>query len=145
MSTCPRCQASMVQRTATPAQATAPITADVCDQCGGLWLDGAELGHVSPALGGLPMRLAEIAGVAVESPIACPRCRGVMMLFDLLDVAVDLCTQCQGVWLDGGEYEALGRAEGSTEAPQQTARKSPGTVSCKACGRKMPLSGSYYT
>jgi Zn-finger nucleic acid-binding protein len=52
-------------------------------------------------------RLVNFPEVGEESPIACPRCGGLMRLRHEGDVEVDFCTQCKGVWLDLGEDEAL--------------------------------------
>lgn len=36
----------------------------------------------------------------------------------LMDVSIDVCPSCRGVWLDGSEYEALARAAALEGAPQ---------------------------
>lgn len=131
------------------------MTADLCVGCNGIWFDGAELAQVSPALGGLPERRAEIAAAGRASGIACPRCSARMTEVELLDVPLDICEECAGVWLDGGEYEALARAadreEGLPAPPaaqdRSAAAKAQRTraVACKQCGVTAPLEKTYLT
>ncbi|RLB46779.1 MAG: hypothetical protein DRI90_27015, partial [Deltaproteobacteria bacterium] len=52
------------------------------------------------------------------------------------DVSVDWCQTCFGVWLDGGEYQALA---------QQKRKSRPATVVCYACRKEVPLGDTYYT
>jgi Zn-finger nucleic acid-binding protein len=126
---------------ATPPGGAAELTVDVCGACSGFWLDGSELAIASLALGGLPYRLSEIAQHATPGEFACPRCRSLILTFDLLDVAVDLCRECQGLWLDGGEFQRLATAgQEPAERP-----KIPESVSCKGCSRIVALAESYYS
>ncbi len=37
----------------------------------------------------------------------CPRCHGPMKVATRMDVELDFCPQCRGIWLDGGELEKL--------------------------------------
>ncbi len=37
----------------------------------------------------------------------CPMCHEAMITLELADVEIDHCTSCGGIWLDGGELEAL--------------------------------------
>lgn len=39
--------------------------------------------------------------------LECPACREAMIAVEYGDVEVDTCVACGGVWLDGGELEAL--------------------------------------
>ncbi len=141
---CPRCTTPLSVRTASPGPEAAPVSADVCDACGGIWLDGAELAQVSPSLGGLPFRAAEIAEIAIGSDLACPRCSAGMRSFDLLDVPIDACRECQGVWLDGGEYEAMKRAE-TGEATGAAPAPAPAALRCSSCGAEIARDKSYFS
>jgi hypothetical protein len=44
----------------------------------------------------------------------CPKCGRDLVEIDYRDLKVDKCTGCEGVWLDPGELEAVGRVERST-------------------------------
>ncbi len=37
----------------------------------------------------------------------CPRCKVSLIKTKKLDIPVDYCPQCRGVWLDGGEMEKI--------------------------------------
>jgi Zn-finger nucleic acid-binding protein len=37
----------------------------------------------------------------------CPVCKNAMITLELQDVEIDLCTECDGIWLDAGELEML--------------------------------------
>lgn len=154
---CPRCHAAMSARTAAVQPEASPVTADLCPQCNGLWFDGAELGDVSAALGGLPRRSAEIAEKGEKSAIHCPRCNSAMREVALLDVPIDVCAGCSGVWLDGGEYEALSRAadlgEGLSPPPIPAGRDRSAAVRarqtqqirCAKCSAVTALEKTYMT
>lgn len=143
-----------IRTAAVQPEATA-VTADLCPQCHGLWFDGAELGEVSAVLGGLPQRKDEIARAGTGSAIACPRCKGAMGEVALLDVPIDVCGDCSGVWLDGGEYESLSRAadqeEGLSPPPPahdfRAAAKAQREqqIRCAKCKSTAPLDKTYMT
>jgi uncharacterized protein len=86
-----------------------------CAGCQGIWFDKGELGgllgrettRIAPLMGGDdPADLDDVAG-------RCPRDR--QRLLRVLSarnqqVWIDTCRICQGIWLDGGEFERLKRA-----------------------------------
>lgn len=37
----------------------------------------------------------------------CPVCHNAMITLELAQVEIDHCVECGGIWLDGGELEAL--------------------------------------
>lgn len=37
----------------------------------------------------------------------CPVCKTPMIVLELDQVEIDYCTECRGIWLDGGELEIL--------------------------------------
>ena len=39
--------------------------------------------------------------------LECPTCREPMIVVEYRDVEIDMCLACNGIWLDGGELEAL--------------------------------------
>lgn len=78
----------------------------VCDDCEGLWLDRHALDDVCPTLSHLPDRRGEaiLTGQRGAGIAACPRCQAVPVELSILEVAIDFCPGCGGVWFDGGEY-----------------------------------------
>ncbi len=149
----------MVPRIAEPRPGAKPVRADVCRACGGIWLDEYELAEVSDPLGGLPFRMAEIAelGAPGKHLATCPRCHAVPVEVAVLDVALDVCPGCKGVWLDGGEYEALARATALEAAQKAEAtgsyRVAPnaakavkhGLFDCPRCAKEKPTSEGMLT
>jgi len=138
---CPRCALSLGTVNATPRPDAPALSVDVCAQCAGLWLDGAELAPALPALGGLPHRMRELAQVATPGGFACPRCRGLMLSFGLLETPIDFCRDCHGVWLDGGEFAKLAAPPG----PASARPAPPKEVACRGCGATVPLEATYYS
>jgi Zn-finger nucleic acid-binding protein len=92
-----------------PRDATLMATNDVegyryfsCEKCSGHWIPG----HAGRrALKGplLPL-LREQLG---ESAIQCPVCRKPLGIFRIEGCAVDVCRDCNGLWLDAGEILKL--------------------------------------
>jgi Zn-finger nucleic acid-binding protein len=92
------------------------VEVDHCEDCGGLWLDQSEL----PRL--LELKAAQVrelrrgqARTGVNSLKGkCPRCATELLRVASAlsrQVTVDKCPDCGGVWLDGGEFDALFSAE----------------------------------
>jgi Zn-finger nucleic acid-binding protein len=146
----------MDHRTAAARPGARAVDADVCARCGAIWLDGHELAEVSPELGGLPQRLDEIRamGAPGKGIPRCPRCGNEPLEIALLDVAIDVCPDCAGVWLDGGEYEALARAADEDDglAPRDPGAPvhgaavraaKTGEVDCVVCAAHLKLEEAY--
>jgi len=90
---------------------------DRCERCKGLFLDKGELDAI--------VEMVEIFDeVVIDEPeidtvpaqeiareILCPVDGSAMRPQDLGGVVVDLCDECGGVWLDGGELTAIKIAE----------------------------------
>jgi uncharacterized protein len=43
----------------------------------------------------------------------CPKCGMELIEIDYKDIKVDKCSECEGVWLDAGELEAVSKLEKS--------------------------------
>ncbi|MFW5653527.1 MAG: zf-TFIIB domain-containing protein [Planctomycetota bacterium] len=112
---CPICEAAM-----TPVQYEG-ITIDVCDLCGGEFLDQAELGHVvrvreqkfSPQMQKYILSRPPRFGLPEEQrerQISCPKCDGEMVVLNYggdSGIYIDRCRQCGGFWLDADELELI--------------------------------------
>lgn len=101
---CPRCE---VELDLERVEVLGPdVYIDVCPSCGGSWYDRGEVAKVTKDRR-LQSRLVEFPGVGRESDLSCPRCGGAMRVRSHLQVEVDACTECMGVWLDLGEADAM--------------------------------------
>ncbi|MCP4005602.1 MAG: hypothetical protein GY725_15540 [bacterium] len=89
-------------------------TVDWCKTCRGVWLDRNELGALIdvaiPDLG-IPRDAQE-----VRRP--CPRCHKAMYRFDYpqTEITVEMCKECNGIWLDKGEYQQIKSVRQTLEA-----------------------------
>lgn len=39
--------------------------------------------------------------------LICPRCKIEMNIINIHDIEIDVCSKCNGMWLDDGEIEKL--------------------------------------
>jgi len=152
---CPSCAVPMDEMPATPPEG-APVTVDVCSRCGGLWLDPNEIAVVVPQLE-VVKDLAQSLGTAARRGTgipACPRCFEAPVELNVLGLAVDHCTACGGIWLDGDEHTGFSQesdrlrglaAPGPTRGAYRTAAKAAqtGLVLCSSCGSETPLARTY--
>ncbi len=71
----------------------------------------------------------------------CPVCKSPLIILELNNVEIDHCTECHGIWLDGGELEIL--LEGSSEKDKllssfkidDNSKEKP--LRCPICRKKM--------
>ncbi len=141
---CPRCQVEMNVHHIQPPDHEQPIAIDECGQCGGFWLDKGEANHVCPLVAYLEKRHYEVLGLGIKGAgiKACPRCRDVPFEFRLLDIAVDYCPGCAGVWLEQQEADGNVNLESGAKAtsgrgPYRAIERSVSTESttCVGCSQ----------
>jgi Zn-finger nucleic acid-binding protein len=111
---CPRCAATLVR------VRVGGVETDVCEECGGLWLDRNELGRFDrPELAfgdALVAHLQQFPAQLLDHTIRlrCPQHRDVTMLrrpyAAHARVEIDQCPQCGGVWLDADELASIREA-----------------------------------
>ncbi len=71
----------------------------------------------------------------------CPVCKSPLVILELNKVEIDHCTNCDGIWLDGGELEIL--LEDETYKNELLASfhddkdSSEKKLKCPICGKKM--------
>ncbi len=113
---CPRDGAVLIAR-----NYEADIEVDECPKCDGRWLDEGELQRIQEtvervynqqlrAAPPLTARAYDMSREMSESALACPVCGKDMEREEYAhtsQVVIDLCTDCNGVWLDSGELERL--------------------------------------
>ncbi len=80
--------------------------ADVCPRCGGVWFDKGEITRLT---GDREVERLVVDYAAGASEFPCPRCARAMASRPVGDVAVDVCTNCHGVWFDRDELETVAR------------------------------------
>ncbi len=137
---CPRCQGSLSERWFSGQAGQADVKVELCDACSGVWIESRALPVLCPTLSHLPERRTEAALTGKEGGgiSACPGCKATPHEVRVLDVAVDFCTGCGGVWLDADEY-GESDAPNKTKKPAQTAYRAPPAAtadapSCAYCG-----------
>ncbi|MCE0555824.1 rhomboid family intramembrane serine protease [Motilimonas sp. E26] len=104
---CPCCKNQPLKQTQYQHQEV-----DVCTDCGGLWFEGGEL-EASYAdqqqQHSLKGNIGDYVGCSDRS---CPDCQHPLETFKIIDnfdVEIDLCTQCNGVWIDKDELKEVER------------------------------------
>lgn len=113
--TCPKCS-EVLERTDV-----AEVTIDICCGCGGLWLDKGELAALRDKANFWD--LAEVmlneSEADTEAPpssmrvdLHCPTCDGKLGTLRVGKHWIDVCLDCQGIWLDKGELEQTLKAIG---------------------------------
>lgn len=107
------------------------IGLDECPRCRGIWFDRQEFDRAVKILTGSYSKavqqevlLGEGTRLSSESPLPCPACESPMDTYHLEEAGIDVdhCPRCQGLWLDGGEFETLkGLVErGRVTIPEET-------------------------
>jgi uncharacterized protein len=104
---CPRCDKVM-----DPVRPD-DVEAQQCPKCEGHWLEGDALRQLESTVN---VRLFEWRKLPPEElqmrDVECPRCRPKRVMKKVRSerdrhVLLDVCEQCHGVWLDGGELRAI--------------------------------------
>jgi len=104
---CPKCESETFL-----TFAIREIEVDRCRTCGGIWFDEKELVQL---LRVSPQELTPLGKGGEQEDLnskhgKCPRDMAPLLrVFSAINPAiiVDTCTQCRGIWLDGGEFAAL--------------------------------------
>lgn len=99
---CPKCRKATLEEMRIGDVQTA---VDQCRSCGGVWFDRKEL----EAIMDIAFKDLAIPSGAQETKRTCPRDCEVMYAFKYpqTEVTVDMCRQCEGLWLDGGELTEI--------------------------------------
>ncbi len=93
---------------------------DFCTGCRGLWFDKDEMAFVTELKNDLPNPQAERTQ-GRPTPFPCPRCDGrleELKFIPLMDLLVDRCPKCDGVWLDSGELQKVGTIAEGLQSPK---------------------------
>ncbi|MBI9077444.1 MAG: zf-TFIIB domain-containing protein [Desulfatibacillum sp.] len=107
---CPNCTRAMEEVTVNT------VTVDVCNKgCGGLFFDYGELEKAGKARTGDSSVLRErnLLSVRYKNKLKCPKCGAGMRTRRIsrdIDITMDICSHCAGLWLDHGEFDSICRA-----------------------------------
>ena len=108
-------------------------------------MDKGEANLICPLVAYLEKRHFEIVGLgrAGGGIDACPRCGETPYEFTLLELAVDYCPGCSGVWLEGHEAEGRLNLKDGTRTtggrgPYRAIEKAASTenATCVGCNRR---------
>ena len=101
---CPRCFVGLEKDTLKKGLWS--VETDVCRSCNGLYLDKGELLKLT---NNRPLHniTTKYLGVDSDSKLLCPGCGSIMDMESVSGVEIDVCLQCNGVWLDSDELEQL--------------------------------------
>ncbi|MFP4496905.1 MAG: zf-TFIIB domain-containing protein [Vulcanimicrobiota bacterium] len=88
------------------------ISYDICDSCGGTWLDKGELDRIVKKINGSIEYSSSEAFDSSQEPVKlCPRCDKVSLskvhFVGYSDLVLDRCENCEGFWLDSGELDKI--------------------------------------
>ena len=99
---CPKCVRISLK---TKKVKTSKVVVDVCSNCSGIWFDANELNGVL-LVASKDMSLPKDAE---DTGITCPRCRVPLKGFNYPQtyVKIDMCPECQGLWLNAGEFKEI--------------------------------------
>lgn len=88
------------------------VEIDQCTECSGIWFDKGEYDKM--------LKVSDIKDLKIKNNehfdydhkrAHCPRCGGEKLMMQVPsvnpDIHMDKCSQCGGIWLDGGEFEEL--------------------------------------
>ncbi len=147
---CPRCAQPLAVLDLPTERAEVQI--DGCRRCRGVFIDGAELEEVVPAIARAVETGAVRHQIHGERLTACPRCASAQTtVFHFQGIWVDHCRECRGVWLDGHEHQGLWDRVRSTVQQVRTYRDAPTPrppiplAKCFACQQQVPQRDTIFT
>jgi Zn-finger nucleic acid-binding protein len=103
---CPKCEGTL------KAIIYQNIEIDRCDNCLGIWFDSLEAEELKNRQGSESIDKGDLNEKSLSDPltepICCPRCEVTMIKMLDLDqypIWYEICSQCQGIWFDAGEFK----------------------------------------
>jgi uncharacterized protein len=109
---CPRGHVDMSVIEPTP-MALVSVNVATCAMCGGRWFPADELAKVDEVVEVTVIEIRRVPDVTTQRvALACPQCPDHPPLEKAqhardVAVVIDACRHCRGIWLDGGELEAI--------------------------------------
>jgi uncharacterized protein len=108
---CPRCHNALSVTTLRGVNNV--IGVDSCSNCGGIWFDKGELSKVDKIVEPVAIEFRHLPSPQKQmEPMHCPKCSPKFLMQKALHprdekVILDYCPNCNGIWLDHGELEAI--------------------------------------
>ena len=108
---CPRCKTQLEAKTIVERQSE--IQVDICSACQGIWFDKNELQPLENISQPVLMEWRKIPSEYDQlTALFCPSCTDHPLMKKVEHrrdekVIMDFCENCHGIWLDGGELEAI--------------------------------------
>src|ERR1022692_2058504 len=107
---CLNCDNEMTNYEVTTHDAS--ISYNVCEKCGGLWLDAGDLDKMAFQVQGDIEYCSQDRAAEAEKQIKkCPRCENFNLervkFIGCDDILLHHCRNCGGFWLDGGELNLV--------------------------------------
>ena len=108
---CPRCQSTL--QTVVIPEAKFNLEVDQCPECKGIWFDQNELQAIENVIEPVLFEIRQIPSEYDQlTALHCPFCEDHPRMAKAEhqrdeQVIMDICEQCNGIWLDGGELEAI--------------------------------------
>ena len=108
---CPRCQSTL--QTVVIPEAEFNLEVARCPECKGIWFDQNELQAIENVIEPVLFEIRQIPSEYDQlTALNCPFCEDHPRMAKAEhqrdeQVIMDICEQCNGIWLDGGELEAI--------------------------------------
>lgn len=108
---CPRCFSELIPEKLSKGLWKVEI--DKCKLCSGVFLDKGELMTLT---GNRPLHhlTTKYLGIDSGSELLCPKCGSLMDDEHPGGIEIDVCLQCNGVWLDKKELDLLKEIDSSS-------------------------------
>ena len=108
---CPRCNVQLTKTILNDFKTS--IEVDYCNSCGGSWFENGELTILEKTIEPTFFEIRKIPKDEVQlKALKCPSC-SLSPYLEKADhhrdkrVVFDYCPSCKGIWLDGGELDAI--------------------------------------
>src|SRR5437016_5579625 len=104
---CPKCANAVL----TTVLSDEGFPLDFCPSCYGIWFDRGEAARQFTLETDIP-NLEAALKTARKTGLKCPRCNGEleeMKYQEEMDLLVDRCSGCEGIWFDFQETEKVAR------------------------------------
>ncbi|UCE56904.1 MAG: zf-TFIIB domain-containing protein [Desulfobacterales bacterium] len=124
---CPKCKQHDLKEKTVKGR---PVRVDVCASCKGIWFDRKEL----ESLLKIAVKKITIPADAKKQQFLCPRCQKALCAFSYPHtmVIVDMCAQCEGIWLDANEFKEI---RWVFQTAKRIESQSP-KIACPKCGHE---------
>ena len=86
-----------------------------CSKCGGFWFDKGELHQIRQEKDWFKIEtnVEEATSTVIKGSLQCPRCSELLHTIEYAHetgIKIDVCSKCEGLWLDSGEIQAIKKA-----------------------------------